>query len=188
MPIIKTPSGFACGSAGKESACNAGDLGSIPGLGRSPGEEKGYPLQYSGLENSMDCIVHGVSKSQTRLRDVHFLSFLFPRCSNNLDVDFMKSRHNHSYFEAFSSRTNTKHLVKGTHLWWPWNASSVSTYDVYISIKFQYIRPDYPVSRAPNWHHKILLSSTFTLDHAASSVPTRSLQWTRDIIFPFFKI
>ena len=46
--------GFPCGSAGKESACNAGDLGSIPGLGRSPGERKGYPLQYSGLENSMD--------------------------------------------------------------------------------------------------------------------------------------
>ena len=46
--------GFPCGSAGKESARNAGDLGSIPGLGRSPGEGKGYPLQYSGLENSMD--------------------------------------------------------------------------------------------------------------------------------------
>ena len=44
---------FPCGSAGKESACNAGDLGLIPGLGRSPAEEKGYPLQYSGLENSM---------------------------------------------------------------------------------------------------------------------------------------
>ena len=53
------------GSEGKESACNAGDLGSIPGLERSPGEGNGYPLQYSGLENSMDCIVHGVAKSQT---------------------------------------------------------------------------------------------------------------------------
>ena len=51
------------GSAGKEYACNAGDLGSIPGLGTSPGEGKGYPLQYSGLENSMDYTVHG--KSQT---------------------------------------------------------------------------------------------------------------------------
>ena len=49
----------------KESACNVGDLGSIPRLGRSPGEGKGYPLQYSGLENSMDCIVHGVAKSWT---------------------------------------------------------------------------------------------------------------------------
>ena len=67
--------GFPGGSAGKESACNAGDLGSIPGLGRSPGEGKGYPLQYSGLENSMDCIVHGVAKSQTRLSNVHFYHF-----------------------------------------------------------------------------------------------------------------
>ena len=54
--------GFPGDSAGKESTCNAGDLGSIPGLGRSPGEGKGYPLQYCGLENSMDCIVHGVAK------------------------------------------------------------------------------------------------------------------------------
>ena len=64
--------GFPCGSAGKESACNVGDLGSVPGLGRSPGEGKGYALQYSGLENSMDCTVHGVAKSQTRLSDFHF--------------------------------------------------------------------------------------------------------------------
>ena len=57
--------GFPGGSHGKESACNAGDLGSVPGLGRSPGEGKGYPLQYSGLEDSMDCMVHMVEKSQT---------------------------------------------------------------------------------------------------------------------------
>ena len=64
--------GFSCGSAGQESTCNAGHLDLIPGLGRPPGEGKGYPLQYSGLENSMDCIVLGVAKSQTRLRDFHF--------------------------------------------------------------------------------------------------------------------
>ena len=52
--------GFPCGSADKESACNVRDLGLIPGLGRSPAEGKGYPLQYSGLENSMDCLVHGL--------------------------------------------------------------------------------------------------------------------------------
>ena len=57
--------GFPGGSAGKESACNARDLGSIPGLGRSPGEGKGYPFQYSGLENSVDYIVHGAAKSRT---------------------------------------------------------------------------------------------------------------------------
>ena len=55
--------GFPCGSADKESACSAGDLGSIPGLGRYRGEGKVYPLQYSGLEKSMNCIVHGVTKS-----------------------------------------------------------------------------------------------------------------------------
>ena len=57
--------GFPDSSAGRESTCNARDLGLILGLGRSPGEGKDYPLQYSGIENSMDCIVHGVAKSQT---------------------------------------------------------------------------------------------------------------------------
>ena len=61
---------FPCGSSGKESACNVGYLRSIPGLGRSPGEGKGYPLQYSGLEHY---IVHGVEKSQTELSDFHAL-------------------------------------------------------------------------------------------------------------------
>ena len=56
--------GFPCGSAGKESTCNAGDLGSIPRLGRSPEDGKGYPLQDSGLENSMD-YTHGVTESDT---------------------------------------------------------------------------------------------------------------------------
>ena len=56
-------SGFPGGSAGKEPTCNEGDLGPIPGLGRSPGEGNGYPFQYAGLENSMDCIVYGVAKS-----------------------------------------------------------------------------------------------------------------------------
>ena len=54
-----------------ESTCNAGDLGSIPGLGRSPGEGNGYPLQYSGLENSMNCTVHGLTKSWTQPSDFH---------------------------------------------------------------------------------------------------------------------
>ena len=60
-------SGFPGGSAGKEFTCNGGDLGLIPGLGRSPGESKDYPLQYSGLENAMDCIAHEVAKSPLRL-------------------------------------------------------------------------------------------------------------------------
>ena len=69
---------FPCGSASKESACNAGDLGLIPGLGRSVGERKGYPLQYSGLENCMDCIVHGFVTSRTRLSDFHFNALRIP--------------------------------------------------------------------------------------------------------------
>ena len=61
----------------KELACNAGDPGSITRSGRSTGEGIGYPLQYSGLENSMDSIVHGVTKNWTRLSDFHFLSLIF---------------------------------------------------------------------------------------------------------------
>ena len=64
--------GFPCGSAGKESASNVGDLSSIPGLGRSTEEGKDYPLQYSGLENSMDWIAHGLAKRWTRLSNLHF--------------------------------------------------------------------------------------------------------------------
>ena len=67
--------GFRCGSADKESAGNVGDPGLIPGSGRSPGEGKGYPLQYFVLENSMDCIVHGVAKSWTRLSNFYLLHF-----------------------------------------------------------------------------------------------------------------
>ena len=78
--------GFPGGLAGKESACNAGDLGSIPGLGRSPGEGKGYPLQYSGLENPLDCSPWGRQESDTTERLSHLthnatysVTFLFYR-------------------------------------------------------------------------------------------------------------
>ena len=63
--------GFPGGSDGKECACNAGDLASVPVLGRDPEEGNSYPLPCSGLENSMDCIVHGVAKSQTQLSNFH---------------------------------------------------------------------------------------------------------------------
>ena len=65
MVSLRTALGFPDSSVRKESACNAGDPGSIHGSRRSPGKGIGYPLQYSGLENSMDCIVHGVAKSWT---------------------------------------------------------------------------------------------------------------------------
>ena len=67
---------FPGGSDGKESACNAGDLGLIPGSGRPPG----YPLHCSGLENSMDCIVHGVTMSQTQLSYFHSLGMFIQSC------------------------------------------------------------------------------------------------------------
>ena len=67
--------GSPVGSTGKESACNAGDLGSAPGLERPPGEGKGCPPQYSGLENPMGCVVNGVAKSRTRLSNFYFHFF-----------------------------------------------------------------------------------------------------------------
>ena len=89
---IPTPGflGFPCGSAGKESACSVGDLGSIPGLGRSPGGGKGCPLQHPGLENSTDCIDRGVAKSRTRLSNSHFHRYplVFPHTCNQI-----KSKH-----------------------------------------------------------------------------------------------
>ena len=71
ISVYNTYMGFPGGSGGKESACYAGDLGSIPGLGRSPREGQGYPFPYSGLENYMDHIVHRFTKSQTQLSDFH---------------------------------------------------------------------------------------------------------------------
>ena len=73
--------GFPDSSVGKESTCNAGDPSSIPGSGRSARERKGYLLQYSGLENSMNYIVLGVAKSWTQLRDFHFTSLAGVWCS-----------------------------------------------------------------------------------------------------------
>ena len=70
--ILCTITGFPVSSVGKECACNVGDLGLIPRLGKTPGEGKGYLLQYSDLVHSMDCVVHGVSKSQRGLIDFHF--------------------------------------------------------------------------------------------------------------------
>ena len=81
--------GLPCGSVGKESIHNLGDLGSIPGLGRSPGEGKGYQLQYSGLENSMDCTVHGVSNSWTQLSDLHFTSSIIDYNLSSTTICFL---------------------------------------------------------------------------------------------------
>ena len=87
----------------KNPSANAEDLGSIPGLGRTPGEEKGYQLQYSGLENSMDCRVHEVAKSQTQLSDFHFTSLhimnsytkMLKSCHILLHTLFIASKNGH---------------------------------------------------------------------------------------------
>ena len=82
--------GFPDGSVGEESACNVGDPSLIPGLGRSTGEGKGYPLQCSGLENSTDCVVHGVAKSWTWLSDFHFTETkTIYNCLNQFTNSFM---------------------------------------------------------------------------------------------------
>ena len=73
--MTATTEGFPGGPIGKESAYNAGNLGSIPGLGRPSGEGNGNPVQYSGLENPMDCIVHEIIKSHTRLSNVHTCNY-----------------------------------------------------------------------------------------------------------------
>ena len=97
--------GFCSGSAGKKSACNAGDLGSIPGLGRSPGEWKGYPLQYSGLENSTDCIVHGVAESDTaeRLSLSLFREIFFCVYLKGIFVKFLVCYHSPAHLEKIKT-------------------------------------------------------------------------------------
>ena len=86
------------GLAGKESTCNAGDLGLIPGLGRSPGEGNGYLPQYSHLENSMDCIVHGAEKSW------HLKMLL-------------KATHMHSNKKIKQDKKNIVQIEFPSHLW-----------------------------------------------------------------------
>ena len=104
-----------CGSAGKESACNMGDLGSTPGLGRSPGEGKGYPLQYSGLKNSMDYTVHGVAKSRTRLNDFHSLPM---NIQDRFPLGFtgLIFLHSKGHSRVFYNTTAQKHPFFGAQL------------------------------------------------------------------------
>ena len=94
--------GFPLGSAGKESACNVGDLGLISGLGRSPVEGKGCPLQYSGLENSMDCMLHGITKSWALLSNFHFH---FPSTGAEvwIFVDYIKSENRCKFLSSLDA-------------------------------------------------------------------------------------
>ena len=96
--------GFPCGSAGKESTCNAGDLGLITELGRCPGEGNGYLLPHSGLENSMECVVHGVTTSWTRLSDTGLV------CLKGAQVSFTVT-------QAFSQGVYSWKLQQRLELW-----------------------------------------------------------------------
>ena len=102
---------FPHSSFGKESACNAGDPSSIPRLERSPGEGKVYPLQYSGLETSMDCIIHGVTKSQTPLSNFHFHGHLI----------FDKAGKNRQWRKTVSSTSSSGKTGQLCAKEWNWN-------------------------------------------------------------------
>ena len=109
--------GFPYGSAGEESACNVGDLGLITMLGRFPGEGNGYPLQYSGLENSMDCTVHRTTKSRARPRNFHFTNiavciwlYLFPCFPVYFRRVFIRSNDAHHKFLLHTDKSPSKYF------------------------------------------------------------------------------
>ena len=113
--------GFPGGSVGKESTCNVGNLGSVPELGRSPGEGKGYPLQSSGLENSMDCIVHGVAKSRTHNQAnftftekvISILCASFPHLKSGLNnMTFLLGFVRIKLYNKTSTSNSAKHTYK----------------------------------------------------------------------------
>ena len=132
--------GFPDSSVGKESTCNAGDPCSITGLGRSIQEGIGYPLQYSGLENSMDCTVHGVTKSWTRLSDFHFH---FSLCSTEFVLMSVLCYFDHCSFEVcFGIRTyETSNFVFSSRLLCsfavPWNSVWISGW-IFLFLKEKY--------------------------------------------------
>ena len=106
--------GFPGGSDGNESACNVGDLGLIPGLRRSPEEGNGYPLQYSGLGNFRDCIVHGVAKIRARLSEFHFHfdKYIYLTCPGSLSVLILHDHKNHMDYLLKLIQ------ILGPCLWW----------------------------------------------------------------------
>ena len=126
--------GFPCGSAGNESACNVGDLGSIPGLGRSPGEGKGYPLQYSGLENSMDSIVHGVAKSWDMTERLSLFTFSsmvgLRRSSKALPKIKLALKKGHSYCLVVCCPSNPLQLSESSWNHYIWEVCSTNWWDV----------------------------------------------------------
>ena len=120
--------GFPCGLAGKESACNAGALGSIPGLGKSPGEGRGYPLQDPGLENSMDCIIHGVPKSGHDWVTFTLTAQLctqWPRYRTSTPENFSVLISNCSQWPRYRTSTRENFSVLISNCWPSWSEATV---------------------------------------------------------------
>ena len=122
--------GFPDSSVGKESTCNAGDPNSIPVLGRSPGEGNDYPLQYSGLGNSLDCILHGFTKSRTPLSNFQFhfhISFCktvvsyrsFPGGASGQESTFQCRRHQRRGFDPWFGKIPWRRERLPTPVFWP---------------------------------------------------------------------
>ena len=109
LDLNKAINGFPGSSAGKESSCNAGDPGSIPGLRRSPGEGNGCPLQYSGLKNSMEWIVHGLTKTRIQLSDFHFTFKAIRRETTTRSLERQRDNWRN---QALSSKTTPPLLVR----------------------------------------------------------------------------
>ena len=124
---------FPCDSAGKESTCNVGDLGSIPGLGQSPGEGKGYPLQYSGLENSMDYVVRGVAKTRTQLSNFRFhqgflsVEYLWI-CLKEIMINVLKELWECSVLAAYTVNWIQPNATKGGHLHKSWHVHTMKSF------------------------------------------------------------
>ena len=131
--------GFPDSSVGKESACNAGDPGSIPGLGWSPGEGIAYPLQYSGLENPRDCTAYAVTKSQTWLSDFHylyrytFICYPFPSLSS---IYYFPAMHNVSLGVFSHLSPHSLHPVSVSNITW---------------LGIKHIKYVYSIPRLPWW-------------------------------------
>ena len=118
--LIGLPTLFPCGSAAKESACNAGDLGLIPGLGRSPGERKGYPLQYSGLENSVGCIAWKIpwTEEPGRLQSMGSLRVRYNWATSLSLFTFMHWRRKWQPTPVFlPGESQGQRSLVGCHLW-----------------------------------------------------------------------
>ena len=162
--------------AGKAAACNGGDVDSIPGLGRSTGEGKGYPLQYSGLENSMDCLVHGVTKSQRWLNDFHFIAICQRWVADQMRV---------CAGSQFSSVQSLSHVQLFVTSWIAARQASLSITNSWSLPKLMSIELAMPSS------HLILCCSLFLLPPIPHSIrvffneSTRRMRWPNYWSFSF---